>query len=232
MTLYIDIIYGLNTIVTISLLYMTGKWVGYEIKPVRIVCTALVTGLPLFLWMTDYSVYLASPISQFFICLGAVLLAFGFQTFWRLFKTVAAFYFISILSGGAVVAMSWVFQSSALVQSWRATSTWHLLDHMHALLVLSTIPVVLILSEIVKRAVKEDKKMMKKLVRVSIRMTEADDWIHTCALVDTGNQLKDPISRKPVVLAEASIVRPLLDEASFAQFIEWIATDGSQGANL
>ncbi|WP_373900747.1 sigma-E processing peptidase SpoIIGA [Geomicrobium sp. JCM 19037] len=68
LTLYIDIIYGLNTIVTISLLYMTGKWIGYEIKPVRIVCTALVTGLPLFLWMTDYSVYLASPISQFFIC--------------------------------------------------------------------------------------------------------------------------------------------------------------------
>nr|WP_307189786.1 sigma-E processing peptidase SpoIIGA [Geomicrobium sp. JCM 19037] len=169
---------------------------------------------------------------NFLSVLGAVLLAFGFQTFWRLFKTVAAFYFISILSGGAVVAMSWFFQSSALVQSWRATSTWHLLDHMHALLVLSTIPVVLILSEIVKRAVKEDKKMMKKLVRVSIRMTEEDDWIDTSALVDTGNQLKDPISRKPVVLAEASIVRPLLDEASFAQFIEWIATDGNQGANL
>ncbi|EZH67158.1 hypothetical protein DH09_04280 [Bacillaceae bacterium JMAK1] len=231
MTLYIDVIYGLNTVVTASLLYMTGKWQGYEFSLFRVLIVALVTSLPLFLWLTDYGAMLLHPVSQVIVCICTVYLAFGFKRFARFIKTTFTFYVISLLSGGAVIAMTWFWQSSQLLHTWKQTSSWATLDHMHGLLVLSTLPVVILLTQITKHSLKEEKRNENKIINVRIQMDGMVDSVYAKALIDTGNHLKDPITRKPVMVATLSVLESVLSNESLENFSTWLNAEGTEGEN-
>ncbi|SDI66533.1 sigma-E processing peptidase SpoIIGA [Natribacillus halophilus] len=230
MTLYIDIIYLLNTIVTACLLYMTAKWIGYEIKKGRLFIAAACSSLPLFMWLTPYGDWLLHPLIQGFICLGTILLAFGFQTFTRFGKTVVLFYFISWLSGGAVMAMAMFWQTSELLDVWQSSSRWVLFDDMHGLLVLSTLPVIIVFAELSKRIIKLEKKTFTQFADVVIKMDEKSEKVQATALIDTGNQLRDPISQASVLLAEVRLFKPLLSNEEWTAMSEWLNSHGSRGA--
>ncbi|QQK76728.1 sigma-E processing peptidase SpoIIGA [Salicibibacter cibarius] len=229
MTLYIDIIYALNTAVTVSLLYMTAKWIGYQTKKRRLFIAAACSGLPLFMWLTAYGEFLLHPIAQGIICMGTILLAFGFQTFTRFAKTVVLFYFISWLTGGVVMAMAMFWQTSELLETWRSSARWVLFDDMHGLLVLSALPVVILFAELSKRVLKQEKKTAAQFADVIIKMNEQTEAIKATTLVDTGNHLRDPISRAPVLLAEIALFQSQLTEDEWEETLEWLDSEGKKG---
>ncbi|QDI90597.1 hypothetical protein EPH95_04905 [Salicibibacter halophilus] len=229
MTLYIDVIYTLNTVVTASLLYMAAKWLGYPIKKRRLFIAAAGSGLPLFMWVTAYGELLLHPFAQAAICIGTILLAFGFQTFTRFAKAVLLFYFISWLTGGVVMAMAMFWQTSELLETWRSSARWVLFDDMHGLLVLSALPVVILFAELSKRVLKQEKKTAAQFANVIIKMDGQSEAVRATTLIDTGNHLRDPISRAPVLLAEISLFQPLLAEDEWKKTIEWLDSQGSKG---
>ncbi|MBB6449380.1 stage II sporulation protein GA (sporulation sigma-E factor processing peptidase) [Geomicrobium halophilum] len=230
MTLYIDVIYALNTVVTACLLYMTAKWLGYKFKKTRIAMAAALSSLPLFIWMTPYGEWLLHPLIQALVCILTISLAFGFQTFTRFSKAVLLFYFVSWLAGGAVMAMTMFWQTSALLERWSSSARWVLFDDMHGLLVLSTLPVVIVFAEVSKRIIKQEKKTAAGLALITIKMDAKSEEIHATGLVDTGNQLRDPISRAPVLLAEVSLFKPHLTSEEWRAMVEWLDSQGSKGA--
>ncbi|AXF55468.1 sigma-E processing peptidase SpoIIGA [Salicibibacter kimchii] len=229
MTLYIDVIYALNTIVTVSLLYMTAKWIGYHIKKRRLFIAAAGSGLPLFMWVTDYGELLLHPFAQVFICIATILLAFGFQTFTRFAKTVLLFYFISWLTGGVVMAMAMFWQTSELLETWRSSARWVLFDDMHGLLVLSALPVVILFAELSKHVLKQEKKTVAQFADVTIKIDEQTETVKAMTLIDTGNHLRDPISRAPVLLAEIALFQSQLTEEEWKETLEWLDSEGKKG---
>ncbi|QQK80605.1 sigma-E processing peptidase SpoIIGA [Salicibibacter cibi] len=229
MTLYIDIIYALNTVVTVSLLYMTAKWIGYHVKKKRLFIAAACSGLPLFMWLTAYGELLLHPFAQAIICMVTILLAFGFQTFTRFAKAVLLFYFISWLTGGVVMAMAMFWQTSELLETWRSSARWVLFDDMHGLLVLSALPVVILFAELSKRVLKQEKKTAAQFADVIIKMDDRAETIKATTLIDTGNHLRDPISRAPVLLAEIALFQSQFAEEEWKETLEWLDSEGKKG---
>ncbi|MFC0188980.1 sigma-E processing peptidase SpoIIGA [Fictibacillus aquaticus] len=204
MTLYVDVIWFLNFCIDFILLWLTGWLLKRTFSWKRIsLASGIASGYVFIILWPDLS-FLYHPVLKLLFSVCILIMAFGFRRPSFIVKNVCMFYFVSFISGGGIFAAHYFMQSSSdIVQGVLVTSSGGMGDPISWLFVILGFPALIYFSR--KRA--DDVKVQKVNYE---QMTETFIWfngtpIRTKALIDSGNKLRDPVSRLPVVILDMNV---------------------------
>lgn len=192
--IYIDVLIVENFIMDYFLLYMTSKILYYKraVRPrkmlLRIALSSFVgvlyTVLSVFLFHSALSIFLFKAV----LSLVMIFIAFYPKNLYQILKSAGCFYGVTLLAGGAGMVVI------------GETGSGHYL-----LLVFAIVAVV---GDCVLKAIRQHRTMEKWNVDLYVQFEDQGIWIP--ALVDSGNELKDPCSGQSVIVVELDAVSRIL----------------------
>ncbi|SMO47898.1 sigma-E processing peptidase SpoIIGA [Melghirimyces algeriensis] len=211
MVVYADLVFVLNLCIDFLLLWLTSVIRRQQISVWRLLsaaslgaCYAVVHLLyPLVLTYTFFGKMLFSVLM--------VWLAMGYRGPLAFLRNLGVFYLISFVTGGGMFALHYFFSGSVqasggilLTQSygWGSPISW--------VFVLLAFPLVWFYARISFGSIQERQAVNQYLAPLAIQI--GDKKLECVGLMDTGNQLRDPISRTPVIVVELKSLIPFLPE--------------------
>lgn len=189
-----------------SMLLLTAWVRGIKAKPWRVLTAAAIGGIYVTLMLFPPLSMLFTVIVKAAISLIIIAVAFGYADTRSFARLVGTFYAVNFVAAGAVLGIYYfLMQGSGKV--WR---TMTLLRHgvafevqMGGVYAFSFLCIGLYVFRSVVSARRQKELVLTHLAEVSVIIGGKE---HRCTgLVDTGNQLYDPLSRTPVMVMEASL---------------------------
>ncbi|MDQ0339233.1 stage II sporulation protein GA (sporulation sigma-E factor processing peptidase) [Caldalkalibacillus uzonensis] len=226
MYLYLDLIWLLNFCIDYLLLWLTAVFRKMECKKWRLALASFIgSSYVLFLFIPSLQSYYTLLI-KLLLSLVIVYVAFGFGSIQRYVKSFFTFYFVSFVIGGGLLAVHYVAGSNhQVLQGMVATQSSGYGDLVSWLFVVIGFPLMYWFSRSQWQSIERTK--VKERVLVQVQVTINGQHVSCQGLVDTGNQLYEPFSKKPVMLMEAKILeavvpREILEAARHEQGItDW-----------
>ncbi|MDF2903142.1 MAG: sigma-E processing peptidase SpoIIGA [Bacillus sp. (in: firmicutes)] len=199
MTVYLDVIWALNLLFDSLLLLLTAIILKRQISKWRIFLGGLLGSVIILLAVTPLRVYSGHPISKLLFSVFMVLIVFGYKRFRYFITGLMTFYFTTFLIGGALIGthyfVNFDFQLSSSVM---LASIKGFGDPISWLFVLLGFPIAWHFSHVNIDKVETAKLQFDNMVKVFIFLDEMR--FEFKGLVDSGNQLYDPITKSPVML--------------------------------
>ncbi len=216
--IYADMLFIVNFLLDFALLWATAKFAGVRFKWRYLFLAALLGAI--------YGVGILVPSWSFFYHLWGkvgfaflmVFVAFGIQPWGRYFKCVAYLYLISFAMAGAVLGGSSLLEQAGLLLPENMTISWlGLLFAFAASLVLARWGI----------------HYLKRSWRKAGCLTGCQVWydgkhIECELLLDTGNELVDPISGKPAMVLEYEALKSILPRDLNRKFVRYAGKDVSR----
>lgn len=198
MAVYLDIIWALNFMFDSLLLYLTAIILKREVRLWRVFAGGLVGSVIILLVFTPLNAYSGHPITKLLFSVAMVLTAFGFKRLRYFLKGLMTFYFSTFLIGGSLIGIHYFikfdFQLSSSVM---LASVKGFGDPISWLFVLLGFPLAWHFSKRNIEGIEMAKIQYDSLVQVLIVIEEKEYRFK--GLIDSGNQLYDPISKMPVM---------------------------------
>lgn len=202
MTVYVDVLFGVNFIIDTLLIYATAFIARSEIHIARILASAAGAAI--------YSVIMFFP-NMSFIFGGAlkfifsvILIMFAFKTYRikRIIKLVFIFYMMTFIFGGAVFGVFFLTNSGQKFGAMLSNGELYLNLNVGILIALSVLIYlgILCLTKIFRRNYSRDRVLKK------VRLKAFGEQINVTALLDTGCELCDPITNKAAMIIESSVL--------------------------
>ena len=183
------------------LLLLTDRLAKLNTKRRRLVFGAFIASL-----LVPLSVYF--PQSFFTSVLGKVLFSiliilttFGFKSIYRMFKLLFLFYFMSFSIGGGLIAVHFLLQNPlAISRTGFLTYNMGYGDPISWIFVAISFPIVWIFSKGRMDKHAGEKIRYDALCPVTVQIK--NDSHSTNGFIDSGNQLIDPFTKKPVIICD------------------------------
>lgn len=198
MAIYLDVIWLLNLLFDSLLLYLTGILLKKKIIHWRILLGGLIGSLIILFSITPLSPYSNHPISKLLFSIVMVATAFGYKRFRTYIQALMIFYLATFLIGGTLIGAHYFIQfdfdlsSSVLLASIKGFG-----DPISWLFVLLGFPIVWYFSRRNLEGMEVTKIQYEQIIDVIFQIGGKEFSIK--GLVDSGNQVYDPISRLPVM---------------------------------
>lgn len=202
-TLYVDvwlIRLSCNFIFEYLLLWATATITHSQTRPSRLFLGSLVGTFHYFLYLLAnlglipfYGLLRFLPVVVM-VSLAMIFVAFYPLTWKRLLTVAGHFYGIGFIAAGIGMATAYIVGDMGAPHFSLGT--------------VASILAILLIAELGWGVVHET--IVNRVYRVPIEIACEGLLIRTTALVDTGNQLKDPLNRQSVIIVDKSIVRDLL----------------------
>lgn len=203
MTVYVDILIMLNAIVNYFLLLAVQKLIRSHQKRWRILIGGIIGGLSsLLLFIENLGVIMTLLKVATAILMTAI--TFGIKPIKKLIKSLFLLFAISFLFGGLMFAIYIFFDKDILIYS----NGIVYFDVDLTFLIVCTIISYLVITLISKITDKKAPKSKERYVTVE----NAGKTISCTALVDTGNNLREPFSDLPVVMLDKELFKKLFTE--------------------
>lgn len=202
---YADLVLAVNLVMNYVLLLLTATFAQECFIAWRLISGSLLGALYALLVLLYPLSFLQLPLLKILVSLAMVWLVFGYRDWRHVLRLMAYFYLLSFLLGGATLA-SFYFLSGPVQVSRGAlhfvtaeVPWWSLL-----------VAVVLValggqLAWTVIRC-----RIWQEPYCIQLRLCFQGSWVEVPALVDTGNQLWDPISHNPVIVVETAALAQIL----------------------
>ncbi|MBO8159330.1 sigma-E processing peptidase SpoIIGA [Thermosyntropha sp.] len=202
---YADITFIVNFVMDFFILWATAKLVGARIVYSRLLTGAFLGGIYgvgyLFPSMSVfYSVYAKILFSCLLLILGLEIKDFG-----QFKKTFLYFYGISFMAAGASMAFSYLRVGSPSVQPFSY------------LCLLGGILCILLAGKY--GSIYLSKRIIPKLLGFPVKLRFDKECCFSEGFLDTGNSLRDPLTNKPVLVAEYDLIKDYLPD-DFRSIIE------------
>lgn len=197
--IYIDTLFLLNTVVDYLLLLAAARLAGEPLRRWRFVLGAVLGGLYAVAIFLPGLSFLVHPLCRLASMLLMLLAAYGGSK--RLLRQGILFVALTCAFGGGVVAIGLLGGTGLTLGNGVFYSA---LDLKVVLLSAAVCYGVLTL---VFQRLGRHSAAAGELVSARLRLGER--WVSLTALVDTGNTLTDPVSGRPVVVAEGDSLRGL-----------------------
>ncbi|MBT2687948.1 sigma-E processing peptidase SpoIIGA [Bacillus sp. ISL-47] len=198
MAVYLDIIWALNFMFDSLLLYLTAIILKREVRLWRVFAGGLIGSVIILLIFTPLNTYSGHPITKLLFSVAMVFTAFGFKRLRFFLKGLMTFYFATFLIGGSLIGIHYFikfdFQLSSSVM---LASVKGFGDPISWLFVLLGFPLAWHFSKRNIEGIEMTKIQYDSLVQVLIVINEREYRFK--GLIDSGNQLYDPISKMPVM---------------------------------
>jgi len=200
MVFYLDLIILLNFVIDYFLLLATARFLHLPVKKGRFAIGATLGAMYTIVYFVPELGFFHIFITKIIFSVIMVISAFGYSHFIAFIRSISTFYFVSFVTGGGVFALQYFFQINHDVINGIYVSR-----STNPLIVLLLIFIGFIgiwfFSGKTFQAMERKRNIHQHIIDIEIYMFDA--IIQCKGLVDTGNQLYDPISRKPVMILEA-----------------------------
>ena len=187
---YADIVFIENLIINYVILYVTTLLKKIKVSYFRILLSAICGSV----YAIVSIIVSDNIISKIILSIVMILIIYPTKDIRKFLETLAIFYLVSITTGGASIAISYLVNGYKINTVNGAT----IVDFP---ILFSSIGLILgiILIKITINNVKS--KITQKNIFYDIEVFIGNKRKKIKALLDTGNMLKDPISQKPVIVA-------------------------------
>lgn len=198
MTIYLDVIWVLNFFFDSLLLYLVALTLKRDIKYWRLFFGGVIGSFIILLSFTPLHSYSGHPVVKMFFSALMILAVFGYKRISYFLKGLLTLYFTTFLIGGILIGAHYFIQfdvdlsSSVLLGSIKGFG-----DPISWLFVILGFPIAWHFSKKSVERIEITKITYEKMTNVSIKI--GDFHLTVKGLVDSGNQLYDPISKMPVM---------------------------------
>lgn len=198
MEVYLDIIWALNFLFDSLLLYLTAIILKRDVRLWRIFAGGFIGSIIILLSITPVHSYAGHPITKLFFSIVMVLTAFGYKRSRFFLRGLMTFYLMTFLIGGSLIGVHYFVKfdfklsSTVLLASVKGFG-----DPISWLFVLLGFPIAWHFSKRNMEAIEITKIQYDSLIQVIIEINDVSYQFK--GLIDSGNQLYDPISKMPVM---------------------------------
>ncbi|WP_246940157.1 sigma-E processing peptidase SpoIIGA [Bacillus pinisoli] len=209
MTVYLDAIWLLNFGIDASLLLLTAIFLKRKISKLRLICGALIGSSIVLFIITPYFAIMGHPIVKLLYSVVMVFMTFGFKRFRYFFQALLTFYFSTFLLGGGMLGVHYFLSTELVIfDGLVATKSTGFGSPISWSFVVIGFPVLWYFSKNRLKDMEVKQIQYDQLVDVSITIEEHS--ISLRGLVDSGNQLSDPITKSPVMIVDVEKVKGFL----------------------
>ena len=197
MKVYLDIILLENIIMNYIILFATGIICKTEIKQIRIISSGILGSIyAVMSYITNFKFY-SSIFVKILLSIAMVYFAFNSENLKTLFKEIIIFYLTSFLFGGCAFSLLYfVHPEKILFRDGKLVGTYPLkIAFLGAILGFIIINIAF---KIIK------KKINPRDMICDIEIIYNNKSCKIKSIIDTGNMLKDPITKDPVIIVEAN----------------------------
>lgn len=199
MTIYIDVVLIENLIMNYIILFATGIIIKTKIKHIRLIFASLIGAIySVIAYMSILEIY-TSIIFKFILSIIIAYIAYNPQNIKRMWKDLLIFYLTSFVFGGVAFSLIYIVKpQEILMKNGLFLGTYPLKT-----IILGSIlafGIIITAFKIVKT------KISQKDMYCTIEVNIDDKDVITRAMIDTGNLLKEPITGKPVIVLEQTLL--------------------------
>ncbi|MEY9091841.1 sigma-E processing peptidase SpoIIGA [Paenibacillus sp. RC84] len=214
MVVYADLIFLVNVVMDAAVLLVTARTRRLSFKPWKLLLSSALGGSYVLLMFVPSLSFLFTFAAKIIMSLCMVWIAFGYGSLQRFLRNTGTFYVVNFVAAGGVFGLNYVFQTSGdvmngLLFSQTGAARFNIRIETWAVIVLGAGS--LVLHRLVMAGVKKKEELAVHLAEVSVIVDGAD--FRCTGLIDTGNQLYDPLTRTPVMVMEASQLGSMLPES-------------------
>ncbi len=198
--IFIDVLVFENFIMDFFILYMTAKllYMGTGIRPKKWLLRMGISSSIGVIYTVCSVLLFTSALSLFvfkiMLSLGMVYVAFYPRTFRQLTKALGCFYGVTLLTGGA----------SLCVLAWNWPVNY----------IFPAVMIVWIVGDVTVKVIRQKRHLAKCGADLYVQFEAQGMWLP--ALLDSGNELKDPCSGKAVVVVELGALKEILPDTIYA----------------
>lgn len=206
MVVYADLIFLLNFLMDAAMLIVTAKTRKISFKWWRIVGSSVLGASYVVIMFLPVPLFLFTFSVKCMFCIGMIMTAFGFGSLQNLLRNIGTFLLVNFAVAGGMFGIHYVLASSSdVMEGIVFTQTGVAMFQMQIggiLFVLMLLLPLLWWFRTVFQSSKQREVLTSYLAEVKIHV---GDYTASCkGLIDTGNQLYDPLTRTPVMVMEVS----------------------------
>jgi stage II sporulation protein GA (sporulation sigma-E factor processing peptidase) len=203
---YADLIFLLNFLIDAAMLLVTAKTRKISFKWWRIVGSSVLGASYVVIMFLPVPLFLFTFSVKCMFCIGMIMTAFGFGSLQNLLRNIGTFLLVNFAVAGGMFGIHYVLASSSDVMKGIVfTQTGVAMFQLQVggiLFVLVLLLPLLWWFRTVFQSSKQREVLTSYLAEVTIHV---GDYTASCkGLIDTGNQLYDPLTRTPVMVMEVS----------------------------
>ncbi|MEC0090166.1 sigma-E processing peptidase SpoIIGA [Paenibacillus macquariensis] len=206
MVVYIDLIFITNLLIDGTLLWLTGWMRKIKTPWWRISLSALLGALYVIMMFVPGLTFMYTFLIKFGLSLIMLWIAFGFGSLQHYMRNMGAFYIINFAAAGGIIGIHYLLQNSSDLWSgiWYTTSgglSFELKIGFWFMLIVFIIVVFWF------KIVQSSKRKLdnRHVYFAEVKVNIGSEQVKCTGLLDTGNQLCDPLTRIPVMVMEASL---------------------------
>lgn len=215
MTIYLDAVWALNFFLDLMLLLLTQGLARDNTKKRRLLFGALVASLlvPISLYFPD-SVF-TSVLGKLLYSIVIIFCSFGFLSVYRMLKLLLLFYFTTFAIGGGLIGIHFLFQNPfGLSMSGVLTFNSGYGDPVSWLFVVFGFPCVWLFTK--SRMDNHVKEKIRYDQQCPVTVQLKDKSYSTTGYIDSGNQLVDPLTKKPVIICDEAFLKQWFSDEAWA----------------
>ncbi|MBQ9298222.1 MAG: sigma-E processing peptidase SpoIIGA [Clostridia bacterium] len=219
MTVYIDIVLIENIFMNYIILFAVSIISKAEIRIARIFIASLIGGIyAIISYITDLEIY-KTLVLKFLLSIAMVYTAFFPKTIKKCCKQLLIFYLTSFTFGGTAFALLYFINPKQILMQ----NGIYIGSYPIKVAVLGGIigcVIITISFKIVKG------KISSKNMYCKIKVKILEKEVESLAMIDTGNLLKEPITKTPVVVMELELLKEVIPESILEHLKEIINGNG------
>ena len=213
MIVYVDLIFFLNFLMD-GMILLAAAWSRrIKVKIWRIAAAAaLGSGYAVWMLLSSQWVWFTFVVKCIFSLL-MIMTAFGFGSLQNFLGNLSVFYFINFVVAGGIFGIHYIFQSPNEILNGLVTTRsggFAFQIKIGLLFIGITASGLLIYYRSIVRGISQRRKMGSFLAEVQISVGTVES--RCVGLIDTGNQLYDPLTRTPVMIVEAALWEGILPD--------------------
>ncbi|MGB4505270.1 MAG: sigma-E processing peptidase SpoIIGA [Syntrophaceticus sp.] len=198
---YVDMLFLINLLMDFVVLWAAAKMAQIRVSLWRLVFGAIIGAMYSVLVLLPDLYFLSKIEIKFFVSILMATVAY-LPVSWKKFgQVILYFYLVAFTMGGAVLGLIYLMGSSSLTGILSNLP----LNYLWLLIALVT---AVILGKYGIAYIK--KSLLQDLLKVPVEIRVQGKQFKVIGLVDTGNQLVDPLTGSPVIIVEYEVLKPYL----------------------
>ena len=203
MTVYIDQYIIINVILNFIILRITKNIIKSKSTNPRLFVSSLAGGLFAVLLLFPQTKIATGIMGKIIFSLILTAISFKSENLKEFFKNLVVFYFVSFTIGGCGFALANMFNKNYCLDTAKLLCITVFLSYI----------ILSIISSVYEKYFRYDNLIHK------IQIRNGDQETETECFYDTGNNLRDPISKLPVIVVNISTIKKLLPESMIYELL-------------
>ncbi|WP_185819767.1 sigma-E processing peptidase SpoIIGA [Salibacterium salarium] len=209
-------LWGLNVVIHIVLFAGTARLTKRTLSKKRLLIVSLIGSCSIFIVLTPWEFLLVHPIGKVFLSILLVFIGFGYVSLSVFLQQLFMFYIVSFLAAGTMIGLETMRFSAVERQGFITDISSIMYTRFSFPIILLAILLIWVIFQGMARFMKTRRQQFSKIVNITAVLGDTE-WEGN-ALVDTGNQLKDPITRFPVMVMEINLLKDQLSKKELEQW--------------